>query len=397
MTSFLEPTTLPRGQFPPSSRLRWASRLPSLDGWRAVSIILVLGNHCQFSVGFPKSLRSVVTWIFDGNLGVRFFFVISGFLITHLLLQEYNGTGSINLRNFYIRRALRILPVYFVFLFVVFILQFFTSWYQPTITWIGNLTFTTNFFPTSGQTTHLWSLAVEEQFYLLWPLVLALIGAKGKNRTAFYILVASLIVAPICRLISCTHGLPRILHPFFQDFSFLCNFDSLAVGCLTAMLLARPDLRIATVLKMLRRESIVVGLGLILTPYILCRSSFGGTFLVSLGNTCQAFGFAILLLQSILSPELFKPLNWPVIKKLGILSYSIYIWQQLFLCNPQNFGFSRFWFMSFPGAILTAISVAILSYYGLEKPLIGLRAYFRERYTARSIEILDDLPKILQN
>jgi peptidoglycan/LPS O-acetylase OafA/YrhL len=341
----------------------------------------VLGFHCTFAVGFPKSLDPVMSWLFDGNLGVRFFFVISGFLITNLLFHEHHQTGSISLRNFYIRRALRILPVYFVFLLAVFLLQFFTSWYQPTITWIGNLTFTTNFLPTSGQTTHLWSLAVEEQFYLLWPFLLVLIGLKGNNRTIFYILGTPLLVAPICRVISHTGVLPAIFQPFFQEFSFLNNFDSLAVGCITAILLIRQKLRIAAVLHMKKGAAICLGLVLILTPYILTRLFLAVIFTVPLGNTCQALGFAILLLQSILSPQLFKPLNWPVVKKLGVLSYSIYIWQQIFLCNPQNFGLSRFWFMSFPGALLAATLVASLSYYGLEKPLMGLRAYFRKADT----------------
>jgi peptidoglycan/LPS O-acetylase OafA/YrhL len=267
---------------------------------------------------------------------------------------------------------------------VVFLLQFFTSWYQPTITWIGNLTFTTNFLPTSGQTTHLWSLAVEEQFYLLWPFLLVLIGLKGSNRTVCYILGIPLLVAPICRVISRMKALPAIFHPFLQDFSFFNNFDSLAIGCIAAILLTRHKLQISAVLNVAKGASICLGLVLILIPYILSRLFLAEIFTVPLGNTCQALGFAILLLQSILSPQLFKPLNWPAFKNLGILSYSIYIWQQIFLCNPQNFGFSRFWFMSFPGALLTAILVAALSYYGLEKPLMGLRAHFRKADSPRS-------------
>src|SRR6202044_3275928 len=99
---------------------------------------------------------------------------------------------------------------------------------------------------------------------------------------------------------------------------------------------------------------------------------------VALGDTFQSVGFAILLLHSVRSPQLFKPLNWPVIRNLGILSYSIYIWQMLFCSNPKTFGWPNFWFMSFPGWLLAALLVASLSYYGLEKPLMGLRARFRK-------------------
>ena len=376
----------------------------------------MLGAHSKVVVGFPKKLDSVFNWLFDGDLGVRFFFVISGFLISHLLFQEHIQTGSINLRSFYIRRALRILPVYFAYLLVIFCLQIFTTYHQTANAWISNLTFTTNFFGDNWTTGHLWSLAVEEQFYLLWPFFLVLIAFNntklsvtkggGGNRTVFYILGMALIVAPICRVISyaVTHGINHAslniaplskafsyikispaISPFFQGFSFLNYFDSLAVGCIAAMLLTRYEQQISAFLKKWKLESILLGLGLILIPYILERlflgSIFTSVFGLPFGATFQAVGFAVLLLQSILSPQFFKPLNWLVIKKLGVLSYSIYIWQMIFCCNPKNFGFSNHWFMSWPGWLLAACLVATLSYYGLEKPLMGLRARFRKADT----------------
>lgn len=113
-------------------------------------------------------------------------------------------------------------------------------------------------------------------------------------------------------------------------------------------------------------------------PEIFSKGLVAGAFTVPFGNTLQAIGFAILLLQSILFPQIFKPLNWPAVKTLGVLSYSIYIWQQLFWQNPESFGFQKVWFMTFPGWFLTTGLVAVFSYYGLEKPLMGLRAYFRK-------------------
>ena len=358
-----------------------SARFPSLDGWRALSIILVLGAHSKIVAGFPKRLDSAFGWLFDGDLGVRFFFVISGFLITHLLFQEYIQTGSISLRKFYIRRALRILPVYFVYLLVVFLLQIFTSWHQPPITWIGNLTFTTNCLPGTWTTGHLWSLAVEEQFYLLWPLLLVLIGLSGNERRALYILCIPVVVSPICLVISYLKISPAIFHPFLQGYSFLNYFDSLAVGCITAILLTKHEPQISSVLNKLNLKASFGGLVLILIPYVLSKLWLVGIFTVPLGPTFQAIGFTILLLQSILSPQFFKPLNWPIIRNMGILSYSIYIWQMIFCSNPQNFGFSKHWFMSWPGWLLAACLVATLSYYGLEKPLMGLRARFRKAKT----------------
>src|ERR1035437_3942506 len=105
-------------------------RFPSLDGWRALSILLVLGAHCKATAGFPPRLGPVCYWIFDGDLGVRFFFVISGFLITWLIMAENERNGRVNLWHFYARRALRILPVYFAFLCTLLALQLFTPYEQ---------------------------------------------------------------------------------------------------------------------------------------------------------------------------------------------------------------------------------------------------------------------------
>jgi len=294
-----------------------------------------------------------------------------------LLIREFRQTGKIGLQNFYMRRALRILPVYFAYLFVIFLLQLFTEWHQPLTIWIGNLTFTTNFLPRTWTTGHLWSLAVEEQFYLLWPLLLVLVGLSRNENRAYYILAVPLIVAPISRVISYINVSPAIIHPLFQGYSFLNYFDSLAIGCIAAVALTKHKDGISAVLCQLKLESLLSGIVLIAIPYILSKLFLFGIFTVPFGNTCQAVGFAILLLQSILFPELFKPLNWPVIKIVGVLSYSIYIWQEIFCSNPRYFGFSNYWFMSFPGWLLAACSMATFSYYGIEKPLMGMRARLR--------------------
>jgi peptidoglycan/LPS O-acetylase OafA/YrhL len=211
-----------------------SKKLPSLDGWRAVSIALVLLLHSSYAPGFLSRFHWPIMRFDAGDLGVRFFFVISGFLITFLLLQEHAKHDAISLKHFYMRRALRILPVYFFYLFV---LGFLTRYSQAPSAWLANATFTTNFFGTPWSTGHLWSLGVEEQFYLLWPwfLVVVLNRQEGCSKL-LKILIVPLFVAPLVRMINYELWYPVTLEFLFQRASFFARFDSLAYGCLAAIL-----------------------------------------------------------------------------------------------------------------------------------------------------------------
>lgn len=155
-----------------------------------------------------------------GIWGVRFFFVISGFLITHLLVQEQVKHGCISLKNFYVRRAIRILPVCFFYLLV---LGLFTRYSQDPALWLANLTFTTNFVKILHPipTGHLWSLGVEEQFYLLWPcLLVALFRRAQAGPRRLNILIVPLLIAPAVRMAHYQQWYPEPLEFLFLDGSF---------------------------------------------------------------------------------------------------------------------------------------------------------------------------------
>ncbi len=347
-----------------------------------MSIIMVLGAHCKFAAGFPTVLTAPFTWLFDGDLGVRMFFVISGFLITWLMLVEHDRCGRVSLTAFYARRAFRILPVYCAFLLTLALLQWRTPFFQSAIGWLGDLTFTANFINvnfTKFTSEHLWSLATEEQFYFLWPGLFVLCAIAMNRRHALRILAVPALVAPVCRVMGYT-STPLFLYPVTRHFSFFSYFDSLAIGCAAAILLARRRELVGKYLEQRPRKALVTGLGLMLVPYVLMKLHWLQTVMVPLAYSSQAFGFAALLLLSILFPQwgAFRILNWRWVCRIGVLSYSIYIWQQIFCSPPESFGLGAVWWMSFPGWLVPAFGVGFVSYYGFEKPFLKLRARWRK-------------------
>jgi len=346
-----------------------------LDGWRAVSIILVLGAHSSVVTGVSPEWFSVLNWLFDGSLGVRFFFVISGFLITWLMFVEQERTGRVNLREFYVRRALRILPVYYAYLAVLLALQLLTQFRLSALSWLGNITFTTNFLSASWANGHLWSLAQEEQFYFVWPTLFRLTRAFRRVSTAAFILAAPMVLCPMVRIMNYLHVLPSLLS---RGRGFI-SCDSIAIGCASAIIFARRRAAIREIVS--AHGSLVATLGatLILVPYVFTGRYLLGAITVPLGQTSQAVGFSILILQSVSDPGfvLYRPLSWRWMSEVGVLSYSFYIWQQLFCTNPSEFGFARHWWMTFPGWLVPVVVVGLLSYYCLERPLFRLRARFR--------------------
>jgi peptidoglycan/LPS O-acetylase OafA/YrhL len=196
------------------------------------------------------------------------------------------------------------------------------------------------------------------------------------TRRIFCLLCLPIVVAPICRVFSNAGVSSPWAKPFFQPFSSLNHFDSLAIGCLTALLLVRHHDKTLAVLTRFSGTILFTGALFVVVPQMLIKSFVAESLTTPLGNTFQALGFALLLLQSIFFPKYFLPLNWAVVRQIGVLSYSIYIWQMLFCGDPRNYGWQPVWFMSFYGWIPIVLLVAACSYYCLEKPLMALRARF---------------------
>lgn len=361
-----------------------SSRLPSLDGWRAVAIILVLGFHAEQSHSFPRQLGGVFGF-FDGPLGVRFFFIISGFLITWLLVKERDYIGRVRLSSFYIRRALRILPAYVGFLAVLFCLDLITPYHQDFRVWLANLTFTTNFLGACPwPSSHLWSLAVEEQFYLLWPGLFVMLKLAGDLRRSMLVLLVPVAIAPVFRVLSYLHVhpphfSPPFLTPILTNFSFFNYVDQLAVGCFAALLLAKRRPWLEARLNHRSAWWLLLATLMVAIPHVLNRLLILGPVTVPFGSSVQAAGFGLLLLQSVLRPHSgpYRILNRPFMMWIGVLSYSIYLWQQVFCANPSTFGLASPVWMTFPWWLVATFAAAASSFYLLERPFFRMRRQYR--------------------
>src|ERR1700722_6925634 len=178
-----------RSRFTQQSRAEDKTRyIPTLDGWRALAILLVIAHHAGTAFYGEKEYYASSPTRF-GIWGVPVFFGLSGLLITKLLLEEFDRTGAISLKGFYIRRSFRILPPVFMYIMTVAALGLLVSKTELA----SSFFFFRNYLPGSLggiYTNHLWSLAVEEHFYLVWPGLLVWIGVRRGLAAAISIAVA---------------------------------------------------------------------------------------------------------------------------------------------------------------------------------------------------------------
>jgi peptidoglycan/LPS O-acetylase OafA/YrhL len=336
-----------------------SSRIVSLDGLRALSIFLVLFDHFSYSNGFPIRHNGITDDY--AHYGVRIFFVISGFLITTLLLRERDQNGTINLTQFYIRRAFRILPISYVYLIMLAIL--FHKSLTPKQLTIAFTYLSSYDVHLPWVLSHLWSLSVEEQFYLVWPLVMAL-GVVVSRRFAF----VAMVIAPLFRFVMKRTSLPLAAVYFFP-----AVIDSLAAGCLLA--LYQPEA--------LRHRSFFAWRGFPLiwafTLSIPALKLYSDAFLfwplpqIIHNSALTVFNFGIVLcIQNAITVRP-RILNHPIVVWIGMLSYSLYLWQMPFT-NPN----AHSWATTFPQNLIVTFLAAVISLYAIEKPFLRMRERRKE-------------------
>ncbi|HEV2326734.1 MAG TPA: acyltransferase [Terracidiphilus sp.] len=313
-------------------------RIPTLDGWRGIAIAMVLFGHIQ------DATHSILPWSDTGQHGVMIFFVLSGFLITSNLLA-----GSHDLKNFYVRRFFRLMPV--VWAYLAFLLTIGLLSKTPLVTWAEIqpcLLFYRNYAgpnPGGAMTGHFWSLSIEEQFYLVWPSLLLLFGLR---RCRWLCALAAVGIA-IFRWCTWQHYQQSLL-----CFRTEVRADALCLGCLLALLLSDREIyqRAKRWSKWLVLPS---GAGFLL---LIVKFDFPRT--TAFESACIAVLIAASTLYPSSLPSRFlscKPLVW-----LGQVSYSVYVWQEPFMWfkgNGLGFAFLLMFYLPI---------FALGSYYLVERP-----------------------------
>lgn len=290
---------------------------PALDGLRGLAILLVVFYH---NFGF-------INYSFFGWLGVDLFFVLSGYLITDILLRVLDKKEGLS--NFYIRRILRIFPLYYLSLILfLLILPRFGSFEAPFQYYVDNQawlwTFLQNWlyiFKPSGQTHtlhHFWSLAVEEQFYILWPLAIYAIR-KPKYLLAFilFVLVAVLVIR-------CVIWLRQYENlAYFNVYTF-SRIDGICVGCMVALMQKINARFLTTHLSIL----VLSFAGLNFLFYFINRYyQFTFPYLALIGYTTFAMLFGLLVYEAVKAENklINTVFNWRLLKFFGKVSYAFYI------------------------------------------------------------------------
>jgi len=349
--------------------------IPALDGTRAIAALSVVLYHWTAANNGTFALS-------PGPYAVIFFFVLSGFLITTLLLREEDRSGLVNLRAFWLRRAIRILPAFYVFLLIQALLIrrvpddfvaaafYMSNYFQAFKGWV-----TTLIGPT-------WSLSVEEQFYFLWPMLFVFITSRETLKKC---LLFGILAVQILRAIGHHFGVTSA----YMYFAFEFRADALMIGCFMAIVLrgkrALPQWMFSKPL----------GIGLLaLFPLLMipARTEFvHAKFLAHVAYSIVAYASVLLIMQAIAHAPAF--LENKLMKYLGSTSYSIYLYHYAVLDLVHNKLAHSPGVLVFGVYLLGTIAAASLSYLVVEKQFLRLKVFVSPQLPPDTDAVLPPVPQ----
>ncbi|MCR8561852.1 acyltransferase [Mucilaginibacter sp. BJC16-A38] len=359
---FAEITTIPE--------IVRGSYFPALDGLRGVAVMMVILYH----FGANRFLRPFHILI-NGDMGVDIFFVISGFLITTLLLKERVIYGRVSLKRFYIRRAFRIIPAAYLFLIVMIILALFFKYGVSASDFIASFLFYKNLpYWEEPYMGHFWSLAAEVQFYLIFPFLLTL------NVNRYLVIIGSIVlVMPLISIMGYYHADFLFSNHFIQMITKITMYTFwkgpfiILIGSLFAVLLFKGVIKI-------KKQGGNYLLSFILLIIAITISSTSFTFYTKYASeylSAILIGWVILLnlgKRNLLSAVLGSQ----VLVKIGVISYSLYLWQQLFIGNRFRLQWVTHLHTTLPAVLIliklaSLFMIAFASYYFVEMRFLKIK------------------------
>ncbi|AGC77888.1 peptidoglycan/LPS O-acetylase OafA/YrhL [Nonlabens dokdonensis] len=347
----------------------------TFDALRFFSFLLVFLHHIPVPSSHYASFFSK-----SGGVGVIFFFVLSGFLITYILLEEKSKTGKILLQKFFMRRVLRIWPLFYgmiLFAFLTpYILEFFqlpfsNEGYEPN--WLMSLFFLenyqmmmTNSFPNVSPLRLMWTLCIEEHFYILWGIIMYYIPIKKVP----HLILGSIITASVFRIVYQHLGLPTL--------DLLTNLDYFAFGAIPAFLWIekRQIINILSSIPISIKYGIAVAI--LALSFLLPNVSYAPLYYVA--PILYGISFTSLILFTLCHKNEIKIPDNYWISKLGIFTYGLYLFHIIIvnlllkLLDQLELGFS--WHLFSIVALICTILLSMTSYYAFEKPFLRLKKYF---------------------
>lgn len=355
----------------------------NLDGLRAIAAFCVISAHHSYWFEYPTTyFYNILKWLmsFGGNLGrtgVICFFVLSGFLITYLMFIELAKHGKVNVYYFYLRRVLRIWPLYFLTLFVGFVIYpLLSKTHTENASWLWYSLFIANFdniyhgFPTVNMLGVQWSVAVEEQFYLLWPIMFLLVG---KKKIFPYLL---LIVIFISELFYITEGVSIIA----GDYHFLSCIRYLSFGGLLAYLCYYETERMESFFAAIKKSFVII-IYIICLALMLLQNYFTESFSAYkyiYHIVPVLFSGFVITEQNFSANSFFKIGSYKILGWLGKISYGLYLTHMIAInivlgIVPAG---SDFVLLKVLFSVLLCILISHLSYMYFEKYFLSLKNKF---------------------
>ena len=360
---------------------------PSLDGLRAVAILAVLGFHLGIATELPKGrsaatrvAESVVFHARGGYVGVQVFFVLSGFLITALLVAERERRGRVSLGSFYARRALRLLPAVVVLVGMCAVYVIVSAPAPETAGFWGDALSTLLYYANWAAAVqpqfslHLlsqtWSLSIEEQFYLLWPLTLGLLARRLRRRAIIAAVLCGAVASTVTRSVLWHRGATATRVYYGLD----TRGDALLLGCALGLVVAWGWIPNRWTQGAVTR-AVAIGAVVFLGIVIVEPGRFAGPLVrdqIDWVLPLSAVASALLILAVIAHPYglISRVLALPPLVWVGRLSYSLYLWHfpAFVVLTSRRTGLPLFPLLVV--RLIAAFAAAACSYYGVERPFL---------------------------